>query len=372
VTTATPATPVETPRAGESSVVLHRFRSLLPWPVRTALRLVAIALLVEYVVLPQLAGSRASFHLLLRFDSPWLAVAAVAEVGSLIAFALGSRAMLPSATRPSVWRILRIDLTTISLSHCVPAGGVAGTGLGLRLLRQAGVPVADAAFGKVAQGVGSILVLLTLLWTALAVAVPLHGGNPVYLAVSVAGVVVLVVASLLLLLLGRGRARASRWAGRITAALPKVDDDAGEALVAKIGDQFDVVTSDPRRLVAAICFAAANWLLDAAALWASIRVFGATLGYVGLIVPYALGQAAGWVPLTPGGLGLVEGVIVPTIVGFGPPRSVAILGVILWRLLSFWLPIPMGAAAYGSLVHTQHREDAAAREALPREPAAVA
>jgi uncharacterized protein (TIRG00374 family) len=346
-----------------------RFRSLFPWPVRTALRLIAFAAVIEFLVLPQIAGSRASWHLLLHFDSPWLALAAGAEVASLLAFALGTRAMLPSRVRPTVWRVARIDLTTIALSHTVPAGGVAGTGLGLRLLKQAGVPVADAAFGKIAQGVGAVLVLLVLLWTAIAVAIPLHGNNPVYLTVTAFGLIVVVVATLLLLLLGRGRDRAARWLNRLTAVLPRTDDTAGERIVAKVGAQFDVVVADRRRLFAAICFAALNWLCDATALWASVRVFGHTLGYVGLMVPYCLGQAAGWIPITPGGLGLVEGILVPTIVGFSTPRSVAILGVILWRLLSFWLPIPVGALAYGSLVHTRHRE--VAEGVAPREPAGV-
>ena len=359
VTTAPPAKPPGS---------RHLFRALLPWPVRTALRLVAIALIVEYLVLPQIAGSRASWHLLLNFDSPWLGLAAVAEAGSLLAFALGTRAMLPSDNRPSIWRVFRIDLTTISLSHCVPFGGAAGTGLGLRLLRQAGVPVADATFGKIAQGVGSVLVLLMLLWTALAVAIPLHGSSPIYLAVTIAGLMVCVVATMLLLLLGRGRPTAARWLSRVTTALPRVDDEAGERFVAKVGTQFDIVIADRRRLGSAMCFAAANWLLDALSLWACVRVFGYSLGYVGLIVPYALGQAAGWFPITPGGLGLVEGILVPTIVGFGSPRSVAILGVILWRLLSFWAPIPLGAATYGSLVHTHHREGVGP---VPKKPAAA-
>jgi len=334
----------------------NRFRALFPWPVRTALRLIAVAAVIEFLVLPQIAGSRASWHRLLNIDSPWLGLAAGAEACSLLAFAMGTRAMLPSDVRPSVWRVLRIDLTTIGLSHCVPAGGVAGTGLGLRLLKQAGVPVADAAFGKIAQGVGAVLVLLVLLWTAIAVAIPLHGSNPLYLTASGAGLVVFVVATLLLLLLGRGRERAARGLTRITTLLPKVDDAAGGRIVSKVGSQFDVVVTDRRRLLAAIAFAALNWLCDATALWASVRVFGHSLGYVGLMVPYCLAQAAGWIPLTPGGLGLVEGILVPTIVGFDTPRSIAILGVILWRALSFWLPIPAGALAYGSLVHTHHRE----------------
>ena len=64
---------------------------------------------------------------------------------------------------------------------------------------------------------------------------------------------------------------------------------------------------------------------------------------------YALANVLAAIPLTPGGLGLVEGVLSSALVGFGSPSGVAILGVLAWRLVNFWLPIPVGALAYLSL-----------------------
>ncbi len=55
------------------------------------------------------------------------------------------------------------------------------------------------------------------------------------------------------------------------------------------------------------------------------------------------------VPVTPGGLGLVEGVLVPSLVGFGTTRAIAIVAVLGYRLVNFWLPIPAGAGSYLSL-----------------------
>ena len=55
------------------------------------------------------------------------------------------------------------------------------------------------------------------------------------------------------------------------------------------------------------------------------------------------------VPLTPGGLGIVEAVAATSLSGFGVPAADAWLGVISWRLFNFWLPIPIGAGAYLSL-----------------------
>jgi uncharacterized protein (TIRG00374 family) len=98
-------------------------------------------------------------------------------------------------------------------------------------------------------------------------------------------------------------------------------------------------------------WSAANWLFDALALWCSVTAFGHVLGYDGLLVPFCLANTAAWIPLTPSGLGIVEGVIVPTLVAFSTPRGIALLGTTSWRLLNFWLPIPLGAAAYASLPH---------------------
>jgi hypothetical protein len=55
------------------------------------------------------------------------------------------------------------------------------------------------------------------------------------------------------------------------------------------------------------------------------------------------------IPLTPGGLGLIEGVLISTLVGFHVPAEVASLAVLTYRLVNFWIPIPVGGAAYLSL-----------------------
>jgi hypothetical protein len=54
-------------------------------------------------------------------------------------------------------------------------------------------------------------------------------------------------------------------------------------------------------------------------------------------------------PVTPGGLGIIDTVTPVLLVGFGLTRSVATLGVLAWRLVNFWLPIPTGAIAYVTL-----------------------
>jgi uncharacterized protein (TIRG00374 family) len=52
------------------------------------------------------------------------------------------------------------------------------------------------------------------------------------------------------------------------------------------------------------------------------------------------------IPLTPGGLGVIEVTLVAVTVGFGAPRATAVLAVIGYRIVNYWLPLIPGAIAY--------------------------
>jgi uncharacterized membrane protein YbhN (UPF0104 family) len=197
--------------------------------------------------------------------------------------------------------------------------------------------------------VGASCLLVVLLLSSVAVAVPLHGSSPLYLSACAAGIAVVAGAAGAVAVLRRGRALTTRVLCAVTRRLPRVDDDAGARWAARVASQFDVMVAHPRQLALAMGWAAANWLLDALALWCCLRAYGHAYGYVGLMTSFALGQVAAWVPLTPGGLGVVEGVLIPTLLGFGGTAATVTVGVITYRLMAYWLTIPLGALAYSSI-----------------------
>ena len=323
--------------------------------LRRTVEIAVVALVVEFVLLPQFAGSQGSFHQLFALNSPWLLGVVGAEAVSLTAFALATRAMLPTAVRPGILRLLRIDLSTVALSHGVPGGGAAGTALGLRLLHEAGVPLKDAAFAKVGQGFGSAVVLQGLLLTALIISIATGGGSRLLTSMVLAGVLIVVAVGALVALLRLGRVRLAAAGARLTRVVPFIEDELGHRVVMSTGASLDAVLDDPRRLATAATWAAANWLMDALALWCAVRAYGHSLSYLELMVPFGVASTLAWIPITPGGLGFVEGALVPLLVGFGTPQATAVLAVITWRLVAFWLPIPFGALAYLSLTTFRRR-----------------
>ncbi|HEY7280314.1 MAG TPA: YbhN family protein [Actinomycetota bacterium] len=318
-------------------------------PVKRLVMLLLLLLVVEYLVLPQIPGIRHSLSLIADANI-WLILAGVGlEAIALSAYAQLTRTVLPVETRPRFGRIVRIDLSTLSISHIVPGGGAVGAGLGYRLLTEAGVGGTDAGFALGTQGIGSAVVLNLLLWLALVVSIPLHGFNPVYVTAAAVGAVLIGAFALLVLALTRGEARAAKVFRAVARKLPFLDEEKVHRMVHRLAARIRSLLRDRRLLLRAIGWAAANWIFDAASLWVFLAAYGTPPGPVELMVAYGLANVLAAIPVTPGGLGVVEAVLTATLVGFGMTRGPAILGVITYRLVNFWLPIPVGGLCYVSL-----------------------
>jgi uncharacterized protein (TIRG00374 family) len=318
----------------------------IPRPVRRAAGWLAFLLVVEYLVIPQIPGTRKAIHLLAGVNPLYLVAGFLLEAASIVTYAQLTRSVLPKSSDPGLRTIVRIQLTTLGLSHCVPGGTAAGSSLGYRMMTNAGVDGPDAGFALGTQGLGSALVLNALLWGALVASIPVEGINPFYLSVAIIGALLLTAFGLLVLLLTRGEQRAANVLGRVVGRIPLVDGRMVERVVHRLAARLRELGGDRPLLIRAVGWAAANWLLDAASLWVFVAAFGYHVGLDGLLVSYGLANVLAAIPITPGGLGIIEGVLTPSLVGFGAPRAAAILGVLSWRLVNFWLPIPVGGLSY--------------------------
>jgi Lysylphosphatidylglycerol synthase TM region len=163
------------------------------------------------------------------------------------------------------------------------------------------------------------------------------------------GVILLGAFGGLFYLLTKGQQRASRVIRRIAGRIRFLDADRTTALVERLAERFAVLMEDRRLTRRAIGWAAANWLLDAASLWVFVAAFSHFISPVDLLMAYGLANILAAIPITPGGLGVVEFVLVSMITGFGPTAGQALSGVLAYRAVNFWLPIPFGGLAYASL-----------------------
>jgi uncharacterized protein (TIRG00374 family) len=356
--------PADSPEGSEPLPPARR-RRLLPRPVWQVGRLLILALLIEYLVVPQLAGPRKVLSLLNRVSPLLLLVAVVLEAGALVAYGLLTRAVLPPSSRVRLFDILRIELTTLSVSHCAPGGSATGTALGYRLLTQFGATSSDAGFALGVQGIGSALVLNVVLWLALIVSIPVWGFSAVYLLAAAVGAVLLMLTLLLVYALTRGEEKVASLLSRVAARVPFVDGDALQRSWQQVSERLAELGRRREAMIRALVWATLNWLLDAASLAVFVGAFGKWVNPDGLLVAYGLANVLAAIPLTPGGLGVVEATLTTVLVGFGTPRGIATLGVISYRLVQFWAPIPIGGLAYVSLQASRHGESGRRRWRRP-------
>jgi uncharacterized protein (TIRG00374 family) len=315
------------PGAEVAPVRLERIR------FRTLLTLVA-SVAAAYLLAGELA--RAILGSTLR-EANWqwgivaLALSASTYIGatiSLSGFVTG---------RLSFFRTLLVQVAGSFITLVTPAA-VGGAALNIRYLQRRKVPAAVAAASVgVAQVVAFVLhiVLIVIFATIAGTSAQEHIQPPRWAWFVLAGLVVLALA-VFAVPAGRRvlRARVSPTLGQV---LPRLLE----------------VAQQPRKLALGIGGALLLSVSYILCLAACVAAFGRSLPIASIAVVYLTGSAIGSILPTPGGLGGVEAALTAGLTAAGLPGAVAVSAVLLFRLLTFWLPVPFGWGALSFLERHQ-------------------
>jgi uncharacterized protein (TIRG00374 family) len=325
------------------------------------LRLTVMAALtvaaVTYGVLPSLVAARADIDLVHTASMVFLGAAVLLQVASWVTYTALTRAVLPPTASVGWPTQLAIDLTGFGASHVLPGGGATAMGLRYRMMTRTGVPPATVVTTTATQTVLSDVALAACYLLGAVASVPSvmeHRSLQVTAAIGLA-----VVAGVV-----GGGAFLVRGHSSLTDRLHEAESRFGEWLrprITRVGHELVTFLRDGPRTGAASGFAVANWLLDAACLYVCLAAYqGQHVGPALVLTAYGFANLLGLLPLTPGGLGVVEGALIPLLIALGTSSSVAVLGVLTWRVLQFWLPVPVAAACYvGLRISGRRRADSA-------------
>lgn len=327
----------------------RRKQSVQSRAVKRTLLLVVTLFVFYYVVIPTFARSKESADRLAELNPLWILLAVGLEVASLLCYTVLTRVTLPPEPRLSLFTIFRIQLSTKAVGNLVPGGSAAGGTLGYSLFTTAGVAPTAAGFSLATVGLGSAVVLNLILWVALLISIPLNGFRTAYVTAAIVGVLLLAFAAGLVYLLIEGTDRAEKVLRAITRHIPYVEEETAARFVHQTADRIQDLARQPELVRRGVLWACANWLLDAACLWVLLHAFGYTMNPINLIVAYGVIGVVASIPITPGGLGVVETALPALLITFGAPFQAATFAVLSWRLIQFWMPIPVGGLSYASL-----------------------
>jgi hypothetical protein len=93
----------------------------------------------------------------------------------------------------------------------------------------------------------------------------------------------------------------------------------------------------------------ASWLCSISILGMAYEAVGASPPWAGLLLAFCASQIASALPITPGGIGVVEGSLTLALVAFGGSAAITLAAVLLYRLVTYWICIPLGGLAWLAL-----------------------
>lgn len=311
------------------------------------------------VVLTLAIAEYAAVHLLPGVGRAWrsagrgapivLAIALALEVASVVSYSVITAILLPARPRLRFATVLAIDVTGMGFSHAVPGGGASAAALRVRLWTRRGLRAADAVSTGAVEYAATVIWLIAMLLVGIVAAAPHPGTVPLLRAALIVSVVLLMGFGAIIAVLAVRPDAVVAVTQAASRRLPGVSAEVLERVVGALIDQVHLAFSTPARGRRVMVWGLLYWLLDAASLFLCVLAFGHLTNIGGLLTTYALVNLLALIPITPGGLGLVEGVGVPTLVSFGVDPAAALLGVLSWRLLEFWLPIPIALGTYAWL-----------------------
>ncbi|MCB0932254.1 MAG: flippase-like domain-containing protein [Mycobacterium sp.] len=119
-------------------------------------------------------------------------------------------------------------------------------------------------------------------------------------------------------------------------------DTAVRPKVTEVGGDLVELVREPRRFAIIVLGCAGTTLGAALALWASVEAFGGGTTFVTVTVVTMVGGTLASAAPTPGGVGAVEAALIGGLAAFGVPTGVAVPSVLLYRVLTVWLPVFIG------------------------------
>lgn len=301
--------------------------------------------LALYVVLPGLVRVVDSWPRLFKLEPWWLLLVVGAEVASFFC----AMALLRLVLRCDSWfTVVTAALAGNAVTNTLPGGDAVGASIQFRMLANAGIDTVQAAGGLTVSSIIGIAGLLSLPIFALPVILGgvtvstglVHAGELGFIGfilIMALGIVLLTTDNVLFLM-----GRAIQWLLNKLPRRPRTSD-----LPQRLLAERDLVRADlGKNWWKAILLVAGRIGLDYLSLLAALRATGARPNPSLVLLAYAATAVIALLPLTPGGLGIVEASLSGLLVLANVPSASAVVATLAFRVGSYWLPTIAGGVCW--------------------------
>ena len=325
---------------------------------------IAIAGVALYLVAPSVLAVLHSWPRLVTLNLWWFVPAVVAEAAhfactfSLQRIALRTKRWFPVVTA---------QLSGNAITLIVPGGAAAGAAVQFRMLKTSGMDPTEAVSGLTAfsfLGIGGLFALPVFVLPVVLFGAPVSSGLTDAAGIGAIGFVLFSSLGVIIMATDGPLELAGRvvqWTrNRIFPHHPVMDE-----LPARLLDQRNII----RKVLGqqwwqATLLSAGRLLFDYLCLLFCVRAVGSHPRPSLILLAYAVAGVIGLIPITPGGLGIVEASLSGFLVLAGLTGAEAVLATLAYRLASYWLPMLAGPVAYATFRHRY-------RDGPARDPAEI-
>jgi uncharacterized membrane protein YbhN (UPF0104 family) len=310
----------------------------------------AVGLLVTgialYVVFPSLSRVIGAWPQLSTLSPGWLAGAVAAEVAAFTCNFGLQRLVL----RTRGWfAVVAAGLVGNAVTAVLPGGDAAGAGVQFTMLSRAGISADTAAGGLTAAsllGVGGLFALPIFALPAIAGGAAVQPGLVHAALLGLAGFVMFVVGGIVVLAADQPLVtvgRALQWLWNKSWGRHRKTVGFDHRLLSERNQVRSVLGRDWRR---AVLLVGGRLGFDYLCLLCALRATGSDPNPSLVLLAYAAAQIIALVPITPGGLGIVEASLSGLLLLAGVSGGKAVVATLAYRLASYWLPLLAGGIAY--------------------------
>ncbi len=318
------------------------------WPITRTLIGFALVLIAVWVLSSkgsELSGFADVFKTLNWW---WVPPAFLAEILSYLFFAGMQYELFLAGHLKPPWRpLVKLSFASQALTNSLPVGNAVATVYGFRWFRRFGADNTLAVWALAGTLVASVVSLSLVAIIGLGLAT--NQGASFDLVPVLIGVFAFALALGSLFVYERPLHFVVSAALRTSVAItgrPRGDTTEQITAILRWMTAVRLRWSEIGRIVS---WGTLNWLLDCACFAMMFLAIHAPIPWKGLLLAYGAGQLAATLPITPGGLGVVEGSITVALVAFGGAETSTAYAVLLYRIISFWFILLIGWLFIGQM-----------------------
>lgn len=301
-----------------------------------------------YLVAPALLETLGSWRSLSELAPEWIPVMIGFQAAAVVSLWWLQRIALQ---RPRWFSVATSQLAANGMSKVAPGGGAVGAAVQYRMLVQDGIRPGQVVAGLTAANLLTLAIVLAL--PVLAVPALLRGAiDRSLLELSLGGLalfVILFALGALMITLDGPLEWTGRTVQRIRNRLRPKAVPVRELPARLVHERERILSVIRPRWRSALAAGAGRWVFDYASLLAALAAVGSLPRPGAVLLAFCTAQLLAQLPLTPGGLGFVEAGLTGTLALAGVSASDAVVATFAYRLLTYWLPLPLGVV--GAVLH---------------------